>query len=447
MSKPMLVTWPLVMLLLDFWPLNRVSSFEFRVSSWGKLVVEKIPFFALSVASCVVTVIAQAKGGAMQSVQVVPVLSRLENTPVAYARYLGKTFWPTDLVVPYLYPPSWPWPLVLGAVVLLALVSVMAVRNFRRAPYLLFGWLWFVGTLVPVIGLLQVGGQSMADRYTYLPHIGLFIALVWFVGEWVVRWKIPRVFVGGVTAALLVACAARAQEQAQVWRSTETLFRHTLAVSPENALAMQNLGVDLVNHGRVPEAFAVFRNALEVIALDPVITSLEQAMKDLETTTNAAPRAAVALTDLAGGHRELAAALARKARYADAIRHYERALTFVPDDALSHYNLGLMFSVTGQTDAAIGKYERALALDPAHVEAHNNLAVALASQGKFAESVPHLETAVRLRPDYGEAHKNLGIALAKLGRRGDAIAELRAALRLNPTDNVAQNQLRELGAE
>jgi tetratricopeptide (TPR) repeat protein len=270
---------------------------------------------------------------------------------------------------------------------------------------------------------------------------------VWFVGERVVRWKISRVFVVVATAALLVACAVRAQAQARVWRSTETLFRHTIAVSPANALAMQNLGVALVNQGRVSEAFALFRSALEVIARDEVITSLEHAMLDLETATNTAPRASVALTDLAGGHRELAAALARKARYADAIRHYERALTFVPDDALSHYNLGLMFSVTGQTDAAIRKYERALELDSAHVEAHNNLAVALASQGKFAEAVPHLETAVRLRPDYGEAHKNLGIALAKVGRRTDAIVHLREAWRLNPNDSMAQNQLRELGVE
>jgi tetratricopeptide (TPR) repeat protein len=470
MSKPMLVTWPLVMLLLDFWPLNRVSSFEFRVSSWGKLVVEKIPFFALSAASCVVTVIVQRAGGAVQSVQNVPWLARLENTPVAYARYLGKTFWPVNLIVPYTHPGHWPLLWVLGGLLLLVAVSVVVVRQRRRAPFLLMGWLWFVGTLVPVIGLLQVGGQSMADRYTYLPHIGLFIALVWGAAEAVRRWALGVRL--GVVILILGACALRAHDQLRYWRNSETLFRHALAVAPENEMAMENLGVLLLTEDRSrPEALALLevyarnnptsadgannyglalqdagRTADAQMAYEYALRlkpDMAEAHINLATALIAAGRRAKALEHLQTALRlapdnfkvqvQLGLVCALEKNFADAITHYQAALRLAPDDADTHYNLGQTLTTVGQHGEAVEQYRAALRLNPQHSDARNNLCIALLTLGSVDEAIGQLRQLLRDQPDYAPAHDSLAVALAGRQQFAEAETHFRAALRLAPT--------------
>ncbi|MFM2082837.1 MAG: hypothetical protein RL380_1528, partial [Verrucomicrobiota bacterium] len=467
MSKPMLVTWPFVMLLLDFWPLRR---FQFSIFNF-QLFREKLPFFALSAASCVVTVLVQRAGGAVQSVQDVPWLARIENTPVAYARYLSKTFWPVNLHVPYTHPGHWPLVFVLGGALLLVAVSVLVVRSHRRAPFLAFGWFWFVGTLVPVIGLLQVGGQSMADRYTYLPHIGLFIALVWGGAAMSVRWKIPQAATFAVAILILVAGALRARDQLRYWRNAEVLFRHTLAVAPDNELAMHQLGTLLLMEDRArPEALALLeafasRNPDNADGANNYGLALQDAGRPADAIAQyehalrlkpalAEPHINLATALIAGGQRaaglqhlqtalrlapnnskvhvQLGLAYVLEQNFTDAIAHYEEALRLAPDDADTHYNLGQTLSTVGQHGAAVEQYRAALRLNPKLTDARNNLCIALLTLGSVDEAIGQLRELLQAKPDYAPAHDSLAVALA--GRRQFAEAEthFRAALRLAP---------------
>ena len=266
MSKPMLVTWPFVLLLLDFWPLRRftLSNINTQLPVILRLVREKIPFFALSAASSIVTFLVQQGWGAVVPLEHVPLALRLLNVPVSYLRYLGKLAWPMDLAVMYPYVLGWPAGVVLGALLVLAGTTFLVLWQHRQRPYLLIGWAWFLGTLVPVIGLVQVGNQSIADRYTYLPSIGIFVLVVWGVAE-MVGAKPARRVIGAVAAAVvLTACALRAQTQALCWQTTETLFRHALAVTSNNVVAHNSLGFYHVTQSNVQEAQRAFRAALAI---------------------------------------------------------------------------------------------------------------------------------------------------------------------------------------
>ena len=264
MSKPMLVTLPLVMLLLDWWPLGRMSRVEGRGSRVRSLVLEKIPFFLLSAISCVVTFIAQQKGGSVISLVKISFAGRIENTFVSYARYLGKTFWPSHLAVLYPHPIHWGAGLIVFSLVLVIGFSVAAVWFGRQHPYVPMGWFWFVGTLVPVIGLVQVGIQSMADRYTYLPLIGVFMVVVWGFDEARVKWRLPETLVLFLAGMFLLAGAWATRSQLSYWRDSETLFRHTLAVTENNYLAYNNLGTCLSEKGQLAEARDCFQKSLRI---------------------------------------------------------------------------------------------------------------------------------------------------------------------------------------
>src|ERR1035437_7445573 len=256
MSKPMLVTLPFLMLLLDYWPLKRFTIL--------RLVREKMPFFMLSVASCVVTFIVQQKGGAVVKLARIPMTGRIENAFVAYARYLDKTLWPASLANPYPHPGHWEFPLMIYSVVLVAGLSAIAVLFARRFPFFFTGWFWFVGTLVPVIGLVQVGGAAMADRYSYLPLVGLFVILAWGGGElWLQRcW--PKPFIVLVAGLLLVAGAWQTRIQVGYWQNTETLFQHALAVTQNNIVACNKLGSFYSRQGRMTEAMDYYARALQI---------------------------------------------------------------------------------------------------------------------------------------------------------------------------------------
>src|SRR5882724_3333973 len=256
LSKPMLVTVPFLLLLLDYWPLERGVELKFnaiQLRHWKSLVNEKIPFFILAGVSSVVTFIVQRKAGSVWSVADLPLASRIENTAVAYCRYLGKLFWPAKLSVFYPHPGFWPVLVVIFAAVLLVTISVL-VLVLRRLPYLAVGWFWFIGTLVPVIGLVQVGWQSIADRYTYIPYIGIFIILVWLSKKFIRRWSarvIPLTIAGSV---VLIVLAMLTRQQVGYWRDSEALFSHSLVVTEHNFVAHHNLGLALVNQGRTDEA-------------------------------------------------------------------------------------------------------------------------------------------------------------------------------------------------
>ena len=289
MSKPMLVTLPFVLLLLDAWPLKRFSkdAEPFQLTSLPRLLLEKIPFFALAVIASVITVIAQKSQGAVASLQTHPLGQRIANSLVSYARYFAKTFWPGDLTILYPYPAHWPASLVLLSALLLFGGSVLAILRFKRAPHLFAGWFWFLGMLVPTIGLVQVGAQSIADRYMYLPGIGLFVALVWG-GADLYEWFTERprssnspspltrnslAWLTRLTAgAVLALCFFSTSAQLKFWKNGETLFRHALALNPDNASAHEGVGAALVRQGREAEALSCFAEALR---LNPTLANAQ----------------------------------------------------------------------------------------------------------------------------------------------------------------------------
>jgi Flp pilus assembly protein TadD len=532
MSKPMLVTWPFLLLLLDVWPLRRLSSVvrcpwsapgltpadslrgnslsppergegwgegeapserqccaefnsnsssqpcyplgeerekqpELRRSPWHAssqwsapsgvpssvraLLLEKVPFFLLAGISVWLTVIAQHRGGAVQTLADTSLAPRLANAVVSYARYLGKTFWPVDLAVPYPHPGAWPMAIVLSSLLVLGMITVLAWRARRRCPALLIGWLWFLGTLVPVIGLVQVGSQSMADRYFYLPGIGLLVALVWGVADFLPRpapraaagpasspassaplpqspgpWSVVRGLWSAIArpssspsgassfgiALLLAALAVAAlawltHRQIPVWRNSETLFTHAVRVTRGNYIAHYNLGHYYQSLRRFDDAFLHYTRTTEYRPQHP------DAWNNL----------GVLLTD--------------QRRYADALPYFRSALKHKPAEAEFRANVvrcllivGKDLARRGQPAAALPLFREAVELAPADDETQNALGSALALTGDPAAALPHFRAAVELRPDSVSAQLNLGRALTALGETNAAAPHFERAQEL-----------------
>ena len=400
LSKPMLVTWPFVMLLLDWWPLKRLqlSTFSLRALITSRVVVEKIPLFVLSAASSAVTFFAQRHGSSVVALDALSPGARLANAIISPVRYLLKAIWPADLIAFYPYR-SWNWMAIAGAAFVLIGISVWAVRRAKSTPHLLMGWLWYLGMLVPVTGLIQVGGQSMADRYTYVPLIGVFIAVVWSV-RFAPGKNQTRAVVSAV--AVLAICGVLSSAQVRYWQNSETLYGHALKVMPNNLVAHNNLGLALAKQGRAAEAIAEY---LAVLKVRPDYT---------ESLFN------------------LAVAQAEQGRTADAIENFHAGLALAPDNAEAHNGLGLAFASQGRTNEAMAEYRTALKLKPDYAEAHNSLANIFISQGQDEQAMVELTAALRLKPDYAEAHSNLAELLAQQGRSDEAQAEREIAARLQP---------------
>jgi tetratricopeptide (TPR) repeat protein len=408
MSKPMLVTLPFVMLLLDYWPLKRFTILH--------LVWEKIPFFLLSAVSCWVTFLVQQKVGAVVALTRFSLSARIGNAFVSYARYLEKTFWPVSLANPYPYVEHWPWKCILPAVALFVGLCAGAVWLRRKFPFGFTGWFWFVGTLVPVIGLVQVGGQSMSDRYGYVPLIGLFMVLVWGGGELWSRRCLPQPFL--VLAVLLLLAAGAWQTRIQVgyWQNTEMLFRHALAVTENNYTACVNLGTCLSARGDVQGAVNCYDQALRMNPSDPSV-----------------------LYDLGNGFAKLG-------MWDEAIPNYRKALEITPNQADILDNLGFALAAKMQYVEAIANFEAALKIDPDSTAAHNNLATVLFREQRFGEAAQHFREALRITPDNPRICVNLGDTLIRLGKPAEAIPCYQEALRLNPGDTKIKAKLQELGA-
>lgn len=415
MSKPMLVTLPFVLLLLDYWPLGRLALGQERTGgqvepeSIGRLLVEKIPFFALAIGSCVITYIAQEKGGAVSTS--ISLGGRLANALVSYARYLGKTFWPPELSVLYPHPGYWAAAAVIASALLLAVISGVVIWQWRARPYLLVGWAWFVGTLVPAIGLIQVGIQALADRYTYIPLIGLFISLVWGLCDLVPVGPRRQNTLVACAAFSLLACSFLTIHQVGFWQNSATLFQRAVQVTPNNYLAYNNLGFYYSGNGDVAAAVTNYVKALEI-------------KPDYEDALN-----------------NMGYALAGMRRFPEAISYYERALRVRTNQVEVLNNLGNALSELGKLDQAIAEYEYVLKLAPEHADAHNNLGIALAMKGRLEEAVPHFEAAIRSKPSYASAHSNLGNAYAAEHKLDLAIREYEICLDLNPKDPQAHNNL------
>lgn len=381
LAKPMVVTLPFALLLLDVWPLGRTAwAAPVRppvpAASVRRLVLEKLPLLALSAVASGITFVAQQSSGAMSTFEALPLGVRVANAAVSYATYLLQTVWPVDLAVFYPYRNPLPTPEVLLAVIALVALSALAVASFPRRPYLLVGWLWYLGTLVPVIGLIRVGEQAMADRFTYLPHIGLFLAVTWGAAELGDRlqrrqWLVPA------AVASLIACLALTRAQAQHWRDSTRLFEHARRVTRNNYLAETNLAAALLDAGRPAEA----------------------------------------------------------------LLHARAAVELRPGDSRAHMNLGTALARTGEPDAARAAYERALALDPDHISTRLNLALLHSEQKRFEESVRQYETILAARPEHAKALSGLGFALASLGQPERAAARFRAAIAADPRLTPAYNGL------
>ena len=489
LCKPMVVTIPCVLLLLDCWPLGRRGGAH--PVPWGRLVLEKVPLLLLAAGASAATLVAQAGSGAVQTMSRYPPSMRVANALVAYVRYLGKTLDPAGLAVYYPYPDRLPLAEAALAGAFLALVTVAVLGWRRRHPSALAGWCGLLGMLVPVIGLVQVGDQALADRYSYLPSIGLFIAAVWGVEAATSGWAGRARVLGPAAGVLLAAGAVLTVRQLGFWRDSETLFRHALAVTGDNWAAHNGLGFALSldpardaeaiaeyrsvvrlaprfaegryslatvlarRADRLPEAIAEYRAALALRpgyveahgglarALEQMPGRLSEAVAEYQAVTRLRPGDADA-------HSRLADALAQDpARRAEAAAEYRKVLALQPDWVEIRSNLGLVLAeMPGGLPAAIAEYEAVLRVKPGFAEAHNNLGSALAQLAvRAADAEAEFRAALRLRPDYVEARCNLGLLLAQdPGRRAEAVAEFEAALRGRPDFEPAREMLRRLGA-
>jgi len=482
MCKPTLVTLPFVLLLLDYWPLRRVRD---QWSVIRRLILEKIPLFVLSAASCVATILAQKE--AFAPTRAVPLQERLANAVVAYVEYLGQAIYPAHLAVLYPYPEG---GLSVAEVVLALLVLVtMSVIFFvwrKTYPFALTGWLWFVGMLVPMIGIVQVGSQPRADRYTYLPEIGLYILVTWGAMELLKNWRYKREVLAIAALVIVGVFVTLSYFQTSYWLNNETLWRHTVDVTSRNYIAENNLAGTLLERGQLNDAMAHYREALEIKPDVAEVQSnlgnallregnVEEAIVHLQKALQIDPAYAEA-------YNHMGSALMKKGQAGEAIAHYQKAVQLNTSYADAYNNLGVAFLRSGQVDQAIADYKKAVAINPESAEmqynlgnalAHqgnwadaiacyqaavsterdsvkaakirNNLAAALEKLGKSDEALEQFRQAVQINGNYPEAHCNLGRMLAQRGRRDEAVAHLREALRLKPGYEQARKQLRELG--
>jgi len=446
-------------LLLDFWPLRRVSSAKSQVSGpsaadtpnvW-RLLLEKVPFLALAVASSAVTFVAQQQVGAMSGLARTPLSARLGNALVSYARYLGKTFWPVDLALPYPHPGQWPVVGVALAAALLVGVSLGALWLARRLPFFASGWFWFLGTLVPMIGLVQVGAQAMADRFTYLPLLGIFWALVWALGWLVAGGRVlPSAAVAG-TLMVLAVCAFQTRAQLAYWHDSGILFQHAVQAVPNNYLAENNLASWLDSHGRADEAIAHYRIALAISADDEqVLNNLGNALAKQGQVAEGIgylQKALKLLPDSSEVHNNLGNALVKQGGRDEAEKEFRAAIKNDPDFPPAHNDLGNLLAMEGRFAEAEAEFHEALRCQPWSADARFNLGNVLALQGKFSDAIGQYAGALQLKPDYAQAQLNWGCALARLGSRDEAVAHLREALRLRPGYPEAEQQLKLLGAD
>lgn len=415
LSKPMLVTLPFVFLLLDFWPLKRIGLPWTQEKAAG-LVAGKTPFFLLAAASCLVTFLAQ-RGEAVMSVPGRPLGLRLENAVLTPVEYLFKIFCPVRLGVLYPLPDGYAAGEVAVAAGLLAAAGVLIWRHRARSPWLLTGWLWFLGTLAPVIGLVQVGNQAYADRYTYWPAIGLFVAVVFAGADAVARKPVRRVPAAILTGLVLCACAVATERQLGFWKDTKTLFSHTLAVTGKNPVAEMMLGVGYERSGGAAEAIRCYQEALK---LDPSLK--------VQMPGGTQRRLAVQATLLAAQLAE------QNGGQAKAMALYRAALDLDPTVVEAHNNLANLLEAAGARQESLAHYQAAVHLAPAEALAHDNLGTELLILGRFADAMQEYKEAARLQPDDPRAYFLMGKAYLQQGQTVAALAGFRAAVERDGDD-------------
>lgn len=433
--KPMVVTLPFVLLLLDAWPLRRARLEREQAHAWVGLAIEKLPLFALAGVSSVLTILFHQNEGGIGSLQAFPPTARAANIVITYAIYIRDMLWPVNLAAFYPYDPRSLWPVAASLAVLVTISAIVVMRR-RQYPYLIVGWLWYLGTLVPVIGLVQAGTQSRADRFTYIPLIGLFIMTAWGMAE-LARWWPHRTRVLTIGAVVvIVAATALARNQVRHWENRFTLWGHALEVAPNNYVAHNVLGMALVDSQRVDEAIAHYQEALRIqpdywqarnnlgIALS-LQGRLHEGISEFQTVIGGGGWQANA-------YYNLGLALAQLGKLDEALAQYSAALEIDSTFVVARTGLGDVLVRKGRVDGAIEQYKESLRINPRSAEAHNNLAVALSRQGRVNDAIPHYTEAIRIKPALAEAHNGLGAALGSLGRYAEAMRHFAEALRLEP---------------
>jgi tetratricopeptide (TPR) repeat protein len=390
MAKPMVVTLPFVMLLLDFWPLNRIQSRQLENHN-GKpvaglsvlqLVYEKIPLFVLAGISCVITLIAQKKGEALGLLDAYPLVMRLANAAISYVKYLQKLTWPHDLAILYPYPATLKVWEISGACALLGAITFLSIWHRKRFPWLFVGWFWYAGTLLPVIGLVQVGVQAMADRYTYIPLIGVFVILSWGTIELCNSWRYRKMALIAIAAVVFSLQISSARAQVSFWKNSIRLFEHTLRVTAGNYVIHNNLGFELASQGQKDRA----------------------------------------------------------------LKHYSEALRINPGFELAHINYGSTLFAQGKIEESFAYNQALLKIRPEFAGVHYNFGILLLKTGRIDEAIVHFHEALRLKPDYAAAYNGLGAAMVAKGKIEEAIAHFKAALQIKPDLADAQNNLKNLSA-
>ena len=454
LAKPMLVTLPFLLLLLDYWPLERfaapravkTAAIPDRRRVLYRIIIEKIPFLVLSAVSSVITFIVQKGSGAVLDVNTLSLQKGVANAFLSYAKYIGKMFWPQNLAVFYpLDIADIPlWQIVL-CVLLLLVISIFAVRFGRKHRYLPVGWFWFVGTLIPVIGLVQSGAQSLADRYTYISLTGLFIIIAFGADRLTAKWNYRKYFLSLLAAVVLGAASVCTSLQLKFWQNSITLFQRAVDVTSNNFLIYNNFANVLGKMGKLNQSLEYLNKAL---ALRPnsaeIHNNLGNAFRELGKVDQAIEHYKEAVKykpDLADAHFNLGIALSKKGNFNEAVAEYQKALAIEPANADTLSELGLVYAQQGKLDQAFDCYNKAIVIEPANIIAHGRLGLALAEQGKIDDAIREFRTVLKARPDDVEMYCNLGILLERQNKTDQAIEQYRRALQIKPDDSKARKLL------
>ena len=417
MSKPMWVTLPVLLLLLDYWPLNRLRpGNDFSPRAWFPLVVEKIPFLLLAIASSVATVLFQKSGGVLQTLGTYSMSSRIENFFVSYAHYLGKVFWPFSLATPYPRVFHWGAPILTASILLFVGLCFGAVCLRRKWPFVFVGWFWFLIALLPVNGMIQAGAQTVADRYAYVPLIGVFIVVVWGFHRLSDQRKVPRKIVAVAALVALVACIARTRDQLPHWKNSETLARHAIAVTKDNFLSYYSLGWYYDTQGKRAEAFENYRRATQI------------------------------KPNYGEPWNGLGCLFADQKDFTQALACFQSAVDARPDRAEYRYNLARALTFLNRDAEAAEQYQRIIQQQPDYVAARSDLGKLLARQKRPEDAIKEFREALRYDPKNPSLHFFLGKLLAAKGLKAEAVAALQTALQLQPNFPAAQSELRALEA-
>jgi len=437
LSKPMIVTLPFVLLLLDFWPLRRANRLA--------VLWEKLPMFALTAAASMATFLAQEQGRAVRSLAAVSLGLRIANAVVTCVVYIVRMLWPFKLAVFYPYPSELPAWEVAMAVAILAAITILAVRYRRSHPYLAVGWLWYLGTLIPVIGLVQVGAQSSADRYIYVPMVGLAIMIGWGAAD-LLAWR-PQLKRALATAGAIagLACIVLTSIQLRYWNDSRTLFQHAIDVTTNNHVAHNNLANYYLLQQENQQALPHIQEALRIKPTYPQAhTNMALVLKRLGKFDDSEREYKTAL-DLQPAsweaHSGYGALMVSEGRLNDALQEFAAAVALQPDSGDAHYNLGRVLAALRRPEEAMAQFSEAVRLRPDHAEAHHSLGVALLSRGRMDEALDQFRAESRLRPNDPAVHYNVGTLLASAGRLDEAVAEFNSALRIKPDYTDARRAL------